>query len=564
MEKLLKYIDNNKKEILIITTITILAIILRAIALYNRSGVWLDELFSIYFIRQDNVLDVIKTLYNEDVHSPLYFVLIHLICKIFPDTIFSYKLFSTLISTLAIPIGYFFAKNIFNKETGYFFATLLATNIFYIYYTVEIRFYGILVLASILATYFQFKVLQNEQHKAGLILSNLFVIYTFNIGILFIFFQYLVGLLYLLLAKKRTFEYIKTGVITVIFSIPIIIFLIKTSVTYNNSLFSFAKDVFYFDISFIYSVLQAYFSNFFYTNLQNQTLLYNLLTFVNPKAIFFGIIPIIISLFALTKGAKSKDNRFYLILLPSLIFLITEIILASLGKMGIICRHTIIAYPAIILALSFSFNSIKKVNIKIGLFTLLILINLSTIIFLNNLIQIKFTTNERLKTDISSLHLGQNDYILNPEWGLIYKPFLESKSNYIDLSINNFCFYNNNLKPVIFDEEISQIINKENKSDILKPYLTTTKPLKNYQKYLKNNYLKNIKKDERVCLIIFSPKLKFVQPSQINEFRYKHALYESFINKINLETVKALSENFTLQQTITGKNNDYIIFLFKK
>ena len=56
MEKLLKYIDNNKKEILIITTITILAIILRAIALYNRSGVWLDELFSIYFIRQDNVL----------------------------------------------------------------------------------------------------------------------------------------------------------------------------------------------------------------------------------------------------------------------------------------------------------------------------------------------------------------------------------------------------------------------------------------------------------------------------------------------------------------------------
>ncbi len=538
MNAITKYVKENKLEVFCVALITIVAILLRGISLYCRSGVWFDELFSLYFIKQNNVLDVITSLWREDVHMPVYFVFAHIFGNIFGKSALIYKLFGTIISTLTIPLGFYVGKKLFNKETGYFFSILLAINVFFIYYSIEIRFYGMSVLLSLLTTYFQLSFLRENKHKLDLILSTVLLIYTFNIGIIFVFFQFLVGLIYLFISKQKTKEYLKTGLIIVAFSIPAIIFLIRTSVLYNSTLFSFANDIFYFDITSILNFAQAYFSNLFYASMNNLSWKINLLTLINIKGLFFCTLPILLCVYALFKGLK-KNNNLLVIVLPSIIFLIFEITMASLGKMGVIARHTIIAFPAIILAVAYGFNSIKHKNLGQILFIILVTIQLSTIlIFKNSVIYTHFDLYENLKKDLNSINLTSKDYFFTSETGYVYKIFLENEVTFIDINIDKSCFYNDKkYLERIFGKNITTKINRENKSEILKPYLTTDIPLISLREYLRKTYLNSLQKNQKICILIMTPNEKLILPSENIEQRYKLALYQTLISKINLEFI---------------------------
>lgn len=565
MNAITKYVKENKLEVFCVALITIVAILLRGISLYCRSGVWFDELFSLYFIKQNNVLDVITSLWREDVHMPVYFVFAHIFGNIFGKSALIYKLFGTIISTLTIPLGFYVGKKLFNKETGYFFSILLAINVFFIYYSIEIRFYGMSVLLSLLTTYFQLSFLRENKHKLDLILSTVLLIYTFNIGIIFVFFQFLVGLIYLFISKQKTKEYLKTGLIIVAFSIPAIIFLIRTSVLYNSTLFSFANDIFYFDITSILNFAQVYFSNLFYTNLNNYPWEYNVATLFNFKYFLFGLVPIFLSLFAIFKGIKTNKSVLVLII-PSILFLIFEITMASLGKMGVIARHTIIAFPAIILAVAYGFNSIKHKNLGQILFIILVTIQLSTIlIFKNSVIYTHFDLYENLKKDLNSINLTSKDYFFTSETGYVYKIFLENEVTFIDINIDKSCFYNDKkYLERIFGKNITTKINRENKSEILKPYLTTDIPLISLREYLRKTYLNSLQKNQKICILIMTPNEKLILPSENIEQRYKLALYQTLISKINLEVLDEISKHLSFEYVIKDKNNSYIIFVYKK
>ena len=68
---MLNYIKDNKLEIIVVCIITLFAYILRFIALYNFGELWIDEIFSSYFAQKNSVIEVIKSLYIEDLHVPL-------------------------------------------------------------------------------------------------------------------------------------------------------------------------------------------------------------------------------------------------------------------------------------------------------------------------------------------------------------------------------------------------------------------------------------------------------------------------------------------------------------
>lgn len=564
METIAKYVKKNKKEIFYVGLITLFAIIFRAIAFYCRNGVWIDELFSIYFIRQDNILQTLTTLWNEDVHMPAYFLLTKILGNIFGDTTFVYRLIGTVFSTLSVPLGFFIGKKLFNKPTGYLFAILLAISVFFTYYSIEIRFYGILVLFSIISTYFQAIFLKTNKSSLGLITSSLLVIYTFNLGIIFVFCQFLVGLIYLTITKKELTKYIKNGVFTAILSIPAIIFLLKTSTIYSNSLFSFVKEVFYFDLSFVYSLSLAYFSNLFFTLTNNATWDYNLATMFNARYIIFGIIPIIISLYGIIKSLKTKNSNLLIILLPSVIFLLIEITLASMGKMGIIPRHTIISYPAIILAVAYGLTLDIKIINKI-LIVLLILLQLIGIWGVKNTaLTTKFGIFEKINNDIKELNLTSKDYIFVAEMGFIVQKFYDTDAKFVDFNADKICFYGDKKSmPKLFDQNTTKTINRENKSEILKPYLRTDKPLTSFREFINKDYFNHLKKDTRFCILITNPKAKLQNPTRINDEMYKYELYRILVNKINLEILDEATKKLELETVINPENTEYLIFVYK-
>lgn len=552
----------NKKEIFIVAAIMLCAIFLRVLSFMHRGDVWLDELFSVYFINQDSTAKVLKSLWNEDVHAPLYFVFMHLIGKIFGAKIFVYRLFSTILSTLCVPLAYIVGKKIFNNKTGYIFSALLAINVFFIYHSIEIRFYGVLVLLSLLSSYFHVISLKEKKSYIGLLIANLLVIYTFNLGVFFVGLQYLTGILYLYFKREKISEYFKSAILTFALSIPMIIFLLKTIILYNGTLFSFAKDVFYFDLSFLYSLAITYFSNLFYNPANNLTWEYNYLLLFKPITIIFGIIPTILAITGIIKAIKDKNDRILIILIPSVIFILFETTMALFGKMGIVCRHTIIAFPAIIFVASYGISLIKSKPIFVGtLSTILVLQLLTPFVIKGSKLFVNYSFFNNLKADVQSLKLNNEDYILTPEIGYLYKNLFKEKYQYINLNVDKLCFYNDTkLRTIIFDKEI----NKTNKSEALAPYLKTDKPFINLRKYLTENYFKNLKNGQKICVIIQSPEERFINPSTISEEQYQYSLYQILINKINLEVITVLTQQLRLKQAIKAKDNGYLIFLFEK
>ena len=116
MEVLKKYIEENKKEAVVVLLISLFALVLRCIALFSAGDLWLDEIYSFYFSSKDSVFDVVKSLYVEDLHTPLYFILLHFWIKIFGQNDTMMRLLGFIPSFLAVAFSIYIGNKLFNKK----------------------------------------------------------------------------------------------------------------------------------------------------------------------------------------------------------------------------------------------------------------------------------------------------------------------------------------------------------------------------------------------------------------------------------------------------------------
>ena len=143
---MLNYIKENKLEVLLVFAITILALILRLIAINNFGDLWVDELFSFYFANKSNPFEIVVSLFNEDFHVPMHFVLLHYWMKLFGQTDFTLRLMGCLITVLSVPVSFYVLKDLFASRKIAIIASLfLSLNAFNIHYSTEIRFYGMAI-----------------------------------------------------------------------------------------------------------------------------------------------------------------------------------------------------------------------------------------------------------------------------------------------------------------------------------------------------------------------------------------------------------------------------------
>ena len=102
---------NNKEKILFILIILIAAIV-RFACINKADGLWYDELVMYNHAVQPNFKAVLYTAITEDVHLPLYQILLHYWGKFFSFADISLRSFSAILGLGNVILGFFIGKNL--------------------------------------------------------------------------------------------------------------------------------------------------------------------------------------------------------------------------------------------------------------------------------------------------------------------------------------------------------------------------------------------------------------------------------------------------------------------
>lgn len=148
----------HKKRWLIIL-IMLLAFELRTLRL-NFQPLWWDEGYSVYFASMSLPEMVEAT--SLDIHPPLYYALLHGWIGLVGTSPVALRLLSVLIGTVTVPLFYSFSRFLTGEKTALVSALLLAISPFHIYYSQEIRMYGLVTLLGLGATVSLFSVLKGK------------------------------------------------------------------------------------------------------------------------------------------------------------------------------------------------------------------------------------------------------------------------------------------------------------------------------------------------------------------------------------------------------------------
>ncbi len=112
----------------------------------NFQPLWWDEGYSVWFATQS--VSQMLALTAQDIHPPLYYALLHGWTVLFGAGPVALRLLSVSIGTLTIPLLYLAARRILAPRGALLAAALLAINPLHVYYSQEIRMYGLVALLS--------------------------------------------------------------------------------------------------------------------------------------------------------------------------------------------------------------------------------------------------------------------------------------------------------------------------------------------------------------------------------------------------------------------------------
>src|SRR6185312_10880781 len=121
----------------------------------------LDEAQSLW--QSGRSVGYIFTLVAEDVHVPLYHILLHFWRITFGNTVVAARAMSLLFYILSIPAPYFLGALAYNKRVGLFAAFLFSISPFMNWYGNEIRMYTLFTFFVIVNQYFFVKILKFKQ-----------------------------------------------------------------------------------------------------------------------------------------------------------------------------------------------------------------------------------------------------------------------------------------------------------------------------------------------------------------------------------------------------------------
>lgn len=474
--KLLK--NKNFWGLLLIIAISLL---LRIIGINKQEGLWYDEAVIYTQATQNSLFQIINSCLQNDVHFPAYQIILHFWIKLFGNNDITIRLFSVLCSILTVIVGFFAGKELKDNKTGLICASLLGINSFLIYYSQEVKFYSLIAFLALLGIYLILRI-KNYGHLKDyifLLLTNSLLLYTFTIAFIFVFFQSLIFLIYTIISRK---DLVKKYLIT-LFGLIISFLPIGIYALINIKRYLATVDVFYYDKSFIFILLQNWFSPIL-TGLMNN--LKNYFPPVNIFTIILILIPIILFLISITKALTQKDFV-RIIFLFSFMFVLSEFILSEYTGFCLISRYTIMGLPLIILVAAYGIRNFKKAGVLILSF--LFFINLSYILLISTSApKINRTGGYKIPADIINKYNPENKSII----------ILPIRTDLFDKYLKCNCKELSFLK--IIAEDFLNEKDQNNSYDKIKNYLKNPYP-KNLENYIFQNIIKTIPKGEYLFLV---------------------------------------------------------------
>ncbi len=334
--------------------IIVLGILLRLSFIDKPEGLWNDEYVS-WFVSNTPFGEGFWSEVLKQCHMPLYYLYLKPFSG-FSDLVL--RLTSFVPGVISIYIMYLAGKE-FSKKVGIVAALLTSTLSFLIYYSQEVRFYSLLFLFSALSMLFTIKFLKNSSktNLAGYIISNILIIFTHVLGIIYVIFN----IIYVVLQKKKFSKSVLWGIlvctlVTGFFGLNIIKMLPASQwwghFGYTNILF----------------LISDYFSPILTNNVNAPPVF-----FYNKNLNLFLLIPSIIAIFVMFYGITTQKNYKYTkgLLSVALLFIASLAVLAGMGKLVFITKYTIEALPILILLLAIGFETLKTAGtVLLALFTL--------------------------------------------------------------------------------------------------------------------------------------------------------------------------------------------------
>jgi mannosyltransferase len=167
----------------LLAAVIVLGALLRLYEL-NFQSLWFDELHSVVPTHPEtSIPEIIE--YSKTDQPPVFFILLHLVFKIFGYSAETARLACAAIGILGIPVIYLTALQFTGRNTSLFAAALLSVNYFHIYYSQEVRFYGLVFVLSCLSYLFFASAFKTGRFRgyAWYTLTTVLLLYTHYFGI---------------------------------------------------------------------------------------------------------------------------------------------------------------------------------------------------------------------------------------------------------------------------------------------------------------------------------------------------------------------------------------------
>ena len=108
---------------------------------------WWDEGYSVWFATQNPAQMVSLT--AQDIHPPLYYALLHGWAALLGTGPTALRLFSVTVGVLTIPLLYLVARRMLSARAALLATLLLTISPLHVYYSQEVRMYGLVALLSV-------------------------------------------------------------------------------------------------------------------------------------------------------------------------------------------------------------------------------------------------------------------------------------------------------------------------------------------------------------------------------------------------------------------------------
>lgn len=577
---MIDYLKEHKIETILVFAVTIFALILRVIALQNFGDLWVDELYSKYFASKGNAFDITKALFREDFHVPFYFVLLHYWAKLFGSADNVLRAMGLLITTLTISVSYYVVKDLFNDFAGALTSVFLAISAFNIHYSIELRFYGIAILFALLSTYF-FEKLIKDFNKKWVICYSIFallLLYTYNFSFMYVFCQFVVGLIYLIITKKKYLNFIGMYALIGVLYLPVIVMILHNVLTYQTSILQFVRDIFAFDLSCLFTLLMTIYTNCFEQFTTNDIIrnYYYFKYLFSFEGILYALLPIVIGIYGLVLALKSKNEKVYLFVLPSILLLLIQVFLVLNHTLAFVLRYTIISATIILitsivgLTLQLKNNKNTRNEFLIAICVLWFILNLIFLFHAGkySVMNRNIVYSQNLAQTVEKLDVKQDDYIFIPRFDKLIKSYVP-QGTHIDIDTYDALFLGNRPQDIefIFGKDLSAKLDRKMAKTYLYDYLVNDEPLVSLQENLKIKYFSKMHKGQKF-IIVTDEALDTLKTNQewfkkdINVYA-RSAIYYTLSAKILNDTIEFAKKYLKYKQHIKPSEM-FDIYVFEK